>query len=179
MKVLLSLVLGLVGLVVLAVLVLFAMSMRPKAGWTEASVEVNAPIDTAFAWVTEPEHVKQWVSWLVDVRQDRVTPDGVGSRETWIMDDPNMKKRVEVASEVTRYEPPRRVDVRISMSDGFDGDYTYVLEPTAVGTKITMSGAAKYRSPLIQLMEPLVTPAAQKKMEDDFVTLKRKVEAAR
>jgi uncharacterized protein YndB with AHSA1/START domain len=178
MKVLGVLLLGIVGLVALAVLVFVVLGRRPGAGRTSSSIEIAAPADTVFAWISRPERVKQWVSWLVEVRQDHVTPDGVGSRETWVMNDPNMKQQVEVKSEVLRYEPPHRVDVKVSMDGGFEGAYTYTLEPTAAGTRVTLAGSSRYHAWIARLLEPLVTPQAQKKQEDDFLALKRLVESS-
>ena len=176
MTLLVRVLLGIVLLCVLAVLVLFAISRRPNAGRIVSSVEIAAPVDTVWTWITEPARLTQWVGWLAEVRRDETTPAGVGARESWFMNDPNMKKRIELKSVVTRYEPPRRVDVRVSLDQGFDGDYSYVLEPSGAGTKVTMTGTSKYVGWMIQLMEPLVTPEAAKKMNHDFGTLKRLVE---
>src|SRR6185295_11965917 len=61
MKWVLRIVGALVGLAVLAVLVLFALSKRPDAGKGEVSIEIAQPPAVVWAWITEPEKLKQWV----------------------------------------------------------------------------------------------------------------------
>jgi hypothetical protein len=108
MKVVLWLIGGLVGLVAIAVAVLFIAGLRPGAGRTRSDIEIARPPEVVWTWITEPARVKQWVSWLVEVREDPQGTDGVGARDIWVMDDPNMKQRIEIPSVVTAYDKPRR-----------------------------------------------------------------------
>lgn len=177
MKVLLWLVGGLVGLVVIAVGVLLIMGQRPSARRTHTTVEIARPPEVVWAWITEPDKVKQWVSWLVEVREDTHGVEGVGARETWIMDDPNMKKRLEIPSVVTAYDKPRRVSVHIELVEMFQGDVTYTLTPTSYGTRLEQSGKWHYGDPFARLMEPLIAPQAEAKGRSDFAKLKALAEA--
>jgi uncharacterized protein YndB with AHSA1/START domain len=177
MKVVLRLLGGLVGLVVLAVVVLFCMGLPPGAGDTRTVVEIARPPEVVWAWITEPAHVKQWVSWLKEVREDTYGIEGVGARETWIMDDPNMKQRIEIPSVVTSYDKPRHVGVHIGAPKMFTGDVTYTLTPTAGGTRLEQYGRWHYDDAFARLMVPLITPQANAKGKADFARLKELAEA--
>lgn len=168
---------GLVGLVVLAVLVLFLVGRRPHAGDTLSVIEIARPPEVVWTWITEPERVKQWVSWLAEVRQDTPGVDGVGARETWFMDDPNMKKRLEIPAVVTAYDPPRSVSIHIDAPKLFQGDATYTLTPTPTGTRLEQKGSWRYADAFSRLMEPLVTPQANAKGDKDFAKLKALIES--
>ena len=178
MKVLLGIVVGLIGIVVLAVCGLFLASRRPDAGSTHIAVEIARPPDVVWTWITEPAHVKQWVATLVEVRQDSTGVDGVGMRETWVMDDPSTNRRIEIPSVVTAWDKPCSVSVHIGAPGMFAGDVTYVLTPTATGTHLAQDGKWRYAEPVARLMEPLITPAANKKGQADFMRLKTLVEAS-
>jgi hypothetical protein len=111
------------------------------------------------------------------VREDTPGVEGVGARETWVMDDPNMKKRIEIPALVTAYDRPRAVSVHINAPGMFEGDLTYTLTPTATGTRLAQAGRWRYGDPLSRLMEPLITPHANAKGREDFAKLKALAEA--
>ena len=69
---------GLAGVLILGVAVLFAMSQRANAGKMRNSIELNAPAERVWAWVTEPDKLTQWVSWLVEVRGERASAPSPG-----------------------------------------------------------------------------------------------------
>jgi len=167
-----------VGLVLVAVLVLYGMGLRPNAGNTLVEVEIARPPEDVWAWITEPAKVKQWVNGLVEVREDTHGIEGVGARETWIMDDPNLKKRIEVPSLVTAYDKPRMVSVHIEAPGMFAGDLTYTLTPTATGTRLAQKGTWRYGDLFSRLMEPLITPQANAQGRVDFAKLKALAEAS-
>lgn len=176
-KVLLWIAGGLVALVVLAVGVLFVMGKRPDAGRMRTSIEIAQPPEVVWTWVTEPARVKQWVSWLVEIRNDTPGVEGVGSRETWIMDDPNMKQRMEIPAVVTATDKPRSVSAHVGVTGMFEGDATYTLVPTATGTRLESDSRWRYTEPFARLMEPLVTQQAIAKERADFAHLKALAEA--
>lgn len=178
MKVLLAIVGSLVGLVVLAVVVLFCLGMRPHAGRTRTAIDIARPPEQVWAWLTEPARAKQWVGGLVEIREDTPNVHGVGARETWVMQDPNAKGQMVIPSEVTLYDEPRKVSVHLAVAGSFTGDASYVLTPTATGTHLESIGDWQYQNPVVRLMEPLVTPQANAKSAADFAKLKALMEAA-
>lgn len=169
---------GLLGVVLLAVAVLFAMGRREGAGRNDYTLEIARPPDVVYAWISDPPKLKQWVTWLVDVRRDPPGPDGVVRREVWVMDDPNTKSRMELETTMMRAEPPRLVEATVSVPGTFNGTVSYTLEPVGASrTRLSYRSHFSYAGWFFQLLEPLVTPEAQKKLVSDLETLRRLAEA--
>lgn len=177
MKILLYGLAGFGALVVLALVALFLMGFRRSAGSMVSAIEINAPPDEVWLWVNEPARLKQWVSWLEEVREDNAL-SGVGAKRTWVMNDPNMKQNVEIQAEVTQFDPPRQLGVHLASKIGFTGDATYTLTDLGDGkTRLEAQGKFRYNHWFARLMEPVVTPQARKKQRADLETLKRKAES--
>jgi uncharacterized protein YndB with AHSA1/START domain len=165
---------GLAGLLLLGVVVLFAMSHRATAGKMENSIELNAPPERVWAWVTEPDKLTQWVSWLVEVRGPR-------QQCVWVMRDENNGGRLmEIHSTVVEDTPPHRFRARLSAAEGFDGDATYEISDLGSGrTRLDIQAAYTFSHWFARLMEPVIMPSAGKKMVGDLARRKSKVEGAR
>jgi uncharacterized protein YndB with AHSA1/START domain len=122
---------GLGGLVAIAVAILLALGGGRGVGEYETSVEIARPAPVVFTWITEPDRVKSWVGWLVDIK--RLTPEnpGVGLREIWVMEDRNNNnQRMDILQEVVRHEPNRLIESRLDVPGGFSGAVVMELEPT-------------------------------------------------
>ncbi len=121
---------GLIALIVVAIVTLKLFGLRSDAGRIRHAVEIHRPPSQVFRWLSEPERLKQWISWLVEVRPVPGAPSsGVGAKEVLVMDDPNMKQKVELESELTALEPDRKISVKIHAAMGFSGTVDYVLTP--------------------------------------------------
>src|SRR5215470_5332628 len=85
------------ALLVLSFVSLWIASNRRDAGRMRASVEIERAPEEIWPWITEPEQLTQWVGYLSQVLPDTTTPaEGIGHRETWVMDDPRMKGKMMV-----------------------------------------------------------------------------------
>jgi uncharacterized protein YndB with AHSA1/START domain len=165
-----------VGALALAVIVLLVLGRRESAGRLQGAIEIDRPPSEVFAWITQKDKLTRWVGWLVDVRENG--PVGVGARRVWVMDDPNMKQRIEIISDVEAYEPPRRLRVRTSMPGGFDGTATYTLVDLGQGrTRLEADSQFHFQHWLARLLKPLVARHARRKMHDDLARLKSLAEA--
>lgn len=166
---------GLVSLVALAVVVLVGLGFRPGAGETTVTVEVNKPPAEVWQWLEDKDKFKQWVSWTVDVKDEG--PAGVGGKRRVTMRDPNMDNElVTIDTVTTAYRHPTHIRVEMSSPMGFQGYITYDLEDLGGRTRLTQFGHFTYSIWWAQLLEPLVTPSAKKKDEEDLATLKRLAE---
>ncbi|MBL8236289.1 MAG: SRPBCC family protein [Bryobacterales bacterium] len=166
---------GIVGVVLLAAVVLLAMGQRADAGVTRSVVEVNRPPEVVWKWMEEPEKFKQWVSWTVKVEDSG--PNGVGGKRRTTMKDPNMDNQLVVLDAVTKvYEPHKRIQVAMDSPLGFQGTVDYELDDLGGRTRLTMVGKFRYTHWFFSLLEPLVTPQAQVKEDADLATLKRLAE---
>jgi uncharacterized protein YndB with AHSA1/START domain len=180
MKWVIRVVVTLVGLVLLSAAVLFAMGHRANAGRLDTSIEIQAPPATVWAWLNDSDKLKQWVSWLVEIRP--VGPQtGVGAKEVWVMRDENNGGALEeVTATCTDYLPQQRIVVALSAPGGFDGDQTYTLADAGNGrTRLEIDGRFRFTTWLAQLMEPVITPSAEKKMIGDLARLKSLIESAK
>lgn len=79
-------------------------------------------------------------------------------------------------SEVTALDPNKLMAVKVT-SEGFDGDIRYVLEEAGASTTLRYIGDFRYKPFMLRLLEPLITPSAQRKLEGDLMKLKSVVEA--
>jgi uncharacterized protein YndB with AHSA1/START domain len=171
---------GLIGVAVLACIVLLALGQRANAGRTSASADINAPPAQVWQWLDDPGKLKQWISWMVEVRTPNGQPaSGVGARRILVMkDENNGGTLMEIAGVYTKYQPPTEMDLAMSTPGAFEGTETYKLTDLGSGrTHLEISGQYRYTVWMAQLFEPLITPAAQKKMNDDMARLKTLVES--
>jgi uncharacterized protein YndB with AHSA1/START domain len=170
---------GLGAVVVLAALILLALGQRADAARLQAAIEIDRPPAEVQTWLNEPDKLRRWVSWLLEVRN--LTPGArrVGSRSVWLMDDPNNKQRMEIAAEVTEYQPGRRVVSRLEFTGGFTGQQIYTLTPLGAGDRTRLEHDARYEFShwFATLLKPLIRASAQKKLLGDLARLKQAVEA--
>jgi len=167
-------------LLIIAVAVLFALGHRANAGQIHVSAELNASPEQLWPWLNASDKVKQWVSWLAEVRQDRPTT-GVGTKQIWVMHDANNGgKPMEIEGTYTEYLPPTRLTVQVSSAGSFDGQQTYRIQNLGGGrTRLDIDGRYHYSQWFAELLEPLITPAAEKKLVEDVARLKSLVESSR
>lgn len=179
MKWLLYALVGIIGLVVLAVAALLALGGGRGEGRHETSVEIARPAPVVFTWITEPDRVKSWVGWLIDIKSLTPGKTGVGAREIWVMEDRNNNnQRMDIEAEVTRLETDRLLEARLNVPNGFTGTVTYELQPLdANRTRLVYRGMFKYEHWLAKLLEPVISRSAQQKLEEDLERLKQKAEA--
>lgn len=169
---------ALVGLIVLAGIVLTVLGRKEGATQVKLSVEIDRPPAMVFRWLTEPDRLKQWISWLVEVKVITETPNIVGSKEVMVMNDPNMSEPVQMEVVTTAYEQDRHVAVAISMPMGFSGTVDYRLTPRGEGkTLLEYDSRYDFQHWFARLMAPVVMPSARAKLDADFATLKRLAEA--
>ena len=171
---------GVGGLLVICVIVLLALGGFRGESRLVASVDIARPPGAVFPWLAQPDKLKSWVGWLIDVRD--LTPEqrGVGARQVWVMEDRNNNnQRMDIATEITRSEPDRVLEAKVSAADGFTGDIHYELEPmSADKTKLTYRANYKFNHWLAKLLEPIISRSAQQKLEEDLNRLKQQVEAS-
>jgi uncharacterized protein YndB with AHSA1/START domain len=179
MKWVLYIIAALAGIVILAVIALLVIGGGRGEAQLTTSVEIARPAPVVFRWITEPERVKAWVGWLVDIRPLTPGQAGIGAREVWVMEDRNNNsQRMDIESQVTRLEADRLVESRLSAAEAFTGTVTYELQPVdANHTRLTYRGTFKYEHWLAKLLEPVITRSARQKLEEDLLRLKQKAEA--
>lgn len=168
-------------LVIVPIMTLLVLGQRANAGRSQAAIEIGASPDQLWTWIDDGERFKQWVSWTVDVQYpDPQNMHGVGARRVLVMkDENNGGALMRIIGKCTEYTRPSRMTVQLGDADGmFTGEETYTLKELANGrTRLEVSGRFHYSIWFANLMEPLITPQAEKKMVMDMAHLKTLVES--
>lgn len=174
MKILKLVAASLAAILLVCVGTLFAMSRRADAGREHAVITINRPPEHVFRYLYEPDKVKAWVSWMVDIQG---SGQGNGARYVWTMEDANNNnERMAINATVIEWDAPRVLTLELSSPLGFSGTHRYRLTPVEGGTRLELDGRFTYSKLLFQLLEPLVTPEAQKKLDRDLAKMKELAE---
>ena len=178
MKWILIVVGGLVGLLVLCLIVLLAMGAGADSNRMVSSVVIHRKPEVVWPWLYKPDKVKQWVSWLVEIREEGEGEPVVGGKAVWVMEDRNNNnERMEITGTVTAVEPYRRMAVHLTAPEGFSGDATYLLTALPDGsTRLDSDSRYVFDNAFAKLMTPLVMWQAKKKYVGDQEHLRALVE---
>ena len=133
----------------------------------QASVTVNRPLEEVFRFMTDTQNALQWQSGLLEAR---VTNDVVGIGKTWVDVMQFLGRRIEIASELTEFEPLRTVGFK-STSGPIPLEGRYSFEPDGGGTKVsfTMQGEP---GGFFKLAEPIVARSTQRQWDTNLANLK-------
>ncbi len=168
---------GLCAILSCAVVVLLFLGSRPGASDIKTSIEIARPPADIWPYIREGDKLKSWISWLVDVRNESPTPDAVGAKFVWVMEDRNNNnEKMEIHSEVTAIQPPNVLSVKMGGSGAFTGIATYRLTPIPLGTRLELESHYEFTMWFARLMSPIIMPAARKKMNGDLARLKANTE---
>jgi uncharacterized protein YndB with AHSA1/START domain len=181
MKWVLPLAAGLLAALTVAAITLVALGHRANAGRTLTAVEIAAPPQQVWRWIEEPDKLKQWISWVVEIRTQPGSPAfGEGAKRVIVMRDPNEGGALmSIDGVCLKSRPPAYEELSLTTPGAFVGAETYRLTALDNGhTRLEVAGQFRYTMWMAQLMEPLITPAAQKKMDGDLAHLKTLVESS-
>lgn len=168
---------SMVGLILLATAAVAIAGLRSDANRLYCSMVIRQSPAAIWPWLFEPDRLKQWVSWLVEVRGGEEPAPGVKS--TWVMEDRNNgNQRMEIHSVVEMVEPARQMAVRLDSPIGFRGRSTYRLSRQSDGTTLLESDSRyTFDNGFARFMLPLVIWQAKKKMLSDMDHLRVLVES--
>jgi uncharacterized protein YndB with AHSA1/START domain len=178
MKWLIRIVAGFAAVILTGVLVLRARGARADATRVQASVSIHATPGAVWPWLYEPEKLKSWVSWLKAVESDQEGPPAVGARAVWVMEDMNNRGAImRINSNVEAVEPNRRLALKVSAAEGFDGNAVYTLTDLGGGvTRVECDSRYTFHNAFAKLLTPLIVPSARKKMLADLDRLRVELE---
>jgi uncharacterized membrane protein len=126
----------------------------------QANVTINRPIDEVFRFMTNHQNALRWQSGLLEAR---VTNDVVGVGKTWVDVVQFLGRRLEIASELTEFEPLRTVGFK-STSGPIPLEGRYAFEPGGAGTKVTFTLQGEAGG-FFKLAEPIVARSTQRDIE--------------
>jgi len=153
---------------------LWAAGLRSGAAKNEIVLEINKPPADVFPWLLEPEKLKQWITGMTEMTQLTPGPMTVGtkSRDVVVMGSETTVMNVEI----TALEPNRLLAAHID-TELFSDDIRYELSDLNGKTRLAYSGVVNYKHWFAKLLEPVITPAAQKKLAEDTARLKALVQS--
>lgn len=158
------------------IVVMAGLSRRPDAGKNEHSIEIDRTPAEVFPWLIEPTRLTRWLEGLessTPVVGDSAVK-GAKSREVIVMDG----KRYTLLTEIMDIKRDSLLSVHITSEPaGYSVDAVYELTPKGAGTVLHYVGRAAFDGMFMGLMEPLVTPQGQKRIEADMKRLKDLIEA--
>lgn len=133
----------------------------------QASVTINRPLEEVFRFMTDNQNALQWQSGLLEAR---VTNDVIGVGKTWVDVVQVFGRRIEIASELTEFEPLRMVGFK-STSGPIPLEGRYAFEPDGAGTKVTFTLQGEPGG-FFKLAEPIVARSTQRQWETNLANLK-------
>ena len=99
------------------------------------SVEVKAPPEKVFAFLTDIEKLNEIAKGDVEFKQTSKGPWGVGTTLHWISKQSGSS--MELDMEVTEFEKNKKATISTVKGSKFKLKQTCAVEPTANGTKVT------------------------------------------
>jgi uncharacterized protein YndB with AHSA1/START domain len=112
------------------------------------SIHIEAPVEKVFDFVKDPRNVPEGVTMPYEVKDVRLTEEGVGTYYSWAIKTPG--RRFEGFDVYTEFVPNRRITDKCSAS--LAGDWTYSFEPEGSGMKLTAESHHRsfWRIPLLR-----------------------------
>lgn len=172
---------GLIGLMILCLGGFWLAGTRPGHGHVVEEIVINQPAPEVFRWLAEDDRVKKWIEGLEEVKEvSKPAGGGEVGKKFWLVEYYN-GQRVEMEMTVTKFAKDHALSVLISSmgdpNNGFSetGDYTLTEENGQ--TRLRFEVQTKYSGFVLRMLEPLITPKAREKLEEDFRRLKGLAEA--
>lgn len=151
-----------------------------------AHINIDAPPEAIFAYLTEPQRLLMWQTLLS--KAENVSGESVqaGTEFALVMEIGNQfpqaqkllgKTRIKLMGKVTDYTRNKRLTIT-GESEFNDFAFTYKLETRAAGTtRLTQESQLDFKHPLLKAFEPLFQHFLQQRNEEDLAQLKRILEA--
>jgi len=170
----------LLALVLLCVVVLWFAAHRGDRGYIGLEVVIDRPAPMVFRWLTTDQLLRRWISDLVKLEKTGsaglAQPNDVYRIEEYIE-----QRRVAFDVRVIRETPNQEVALAVKPLDESSGGYTatadFKLFPNGDYTRLVFTSHSDFQSFGDQMIEPILTYATKKKLEDDLTRLKLMMEA--
>jgi len=140
----------------------------------ENTVTITRPAEEVFAYLADAENLPQWNYAIQQTWKISPGPVGVGTvyRQTR-----TLPSRSQEDFEVVVFQPPGQLAL-----DGTFGPFkartSYLLEPTADGTRLTNRWDLQPTSAPLRLLGPLAVPRVKAAVAENLHTLKQILENA-
>jgi uncharacterized protein YndB with AHSA1/START domain len=181
MKWLVGILAGLVALVVLCIAGLWLAGLRPGHGHIAEEIVIERPAPEVFRWLTDDDRVKRWIGGLTEIRQISAAADGSEIGTKFRLAEYYNGQRVDMEMDITKFEKDRALSIFVSSigdpNNGFTETGDYTLTEQNGKTQLRFEVQTKYSGFVLRLFEPMITPKAKEKLDEDFRRLKELTEA--
>ncbi len=138
------------------------------------TITINAPAEKIFGYMTDPTNLPEIWPSLVEVRDVKQLPEGVGSSYRWVYKMAGM--RFEGTTETIEYVPNQRTVLKDR--GGIESTRTTTFEPQDGGTKVTAEVEYTVPIPLLgKLAEAFILSLNEREAETVLANLKARMEA--
>jgi carbon monoxide dehydrogenase subunit G len=131
------------------------------------SIELAQPPEAVFPWLLEEDKVPRWTSGLSRYEQDAPLRAGAHVKQVLALGGSD----IALDLELTRYEPPRAVETKTSIS-GIDLVIGYELAANGAGTRLTQTLEGKASKLSARMLIPVVQGRLEKKVTGDLERLR-------
>jgi len=139
------------------------------------TVTIARPAEEVFAFLADFGNIPAWNYAIARTVQTSRGPSGVGATYRQIRTIP---RRSEERFEVTDFAPPNRLAVHGQIGP-FTASSSYLLKPTADGTRLTNDVELEPSSVLLRPIGPLAIPRVKAAVARNLGTLKQLLEGTR
>ena len=139
----------------------------------EECVEINCPIEKAFAFTTDAASWHKWQTIIPEAEQTSQGPVGIGT--TFKGTNRMMGRTMKWTAQVTEYEANRKIGKNITSGSLFIEQHnTYI--PTKGGLKFTIAYDMNVTG-FLKLMSPMIISSMRKELKKSLGNLKQILES--
>jgi carbon monoxide dehydrogenase subunit G len=136
----------------------------------EHSIEVDRPIEAVFAYITNPENIKEL--GMKSIRQTSAGPVGLGATFTLVID--LFGRDFEIPGAVTEYRPYEAFTLKTT-SGPFEFEQRVRLTPLPDGTRVEVDIEGDPGKAL-RMAGPLLRTQLKKQLEEQMAVAKDRME---
>lgn len=138
----------------------------------EHEIDIDVPIDYAFAWGNDPENWQRMTPALLDVEVLEETDEGIRYRSTM-----KMLGRTSTVDDLTTIDEENYETVSTIEDGDMDGEFRWTFTETESGTNVRVTGHMVAESLFDRALQPIFVRYMRRQFRNSFQTMKDLVEA--
>ena len=142
---------------------------------TQASIDIQRPVDVVFAYLIDPRHRAEWLSGTAEVEELTPGPIAIGKR--WRFNARPRGKQVTIETEVVAFEPGRRLTERI-VKGPLSGEISATFESVGSATRVTAQAVDVKLNGALRLFQRMVATRLEQRLSNGLRDVKRTLEKA-
>jgi uncharacterized protein YndB with AHSA1/START domain len=169
----------LLALVLASVVVLWFAAHRGDRGYIGLEVAIDRPAPMVFRWITSDQLLRRWISDLAKL--EKTGSAGLAqANDVYRIDELIGQRRVALDVRVIRVIPNQELELAVKpaeSSGGYAAAADFKLFPNGDYTRLVFTSHSDFEGFGDQMIEPILTYATKKKVEEDLTRLKLMIEA--